>query len=863
MYLHSLGLVFELFKFQITSLTTKILKTKFSLIILLLLSISSLYADDAGDINIVLEEHIREYNAAVSPMQKATALRGIIVEASYIDLAISNTYLKKLENLSENTGDLNIKATLYNAKGIMADFQGAPLDTILYWYNQSTTVLENSKVKDFKQRISLYNNRAIAYQKFHMLNLAIKEYTAGLDFLQSLEIKSYTHEVLIYSNIANMLSDVEKFDEALKHILKAEEINTIFSKQLGKPTEYFEYIPSIKAYILYKLNRFDEAEDELEAMLTYNNSLNLTNNYGKILLGKIYSENNKIELGRRLLNEGLDEAIKLDLGIDNQVYAGINLAEFELGQNNTKSSLDHMIYVYGLFADQNKEIDDSEIHEIMAKALEKSGRFEESISFSKKYHELKKIETERENSTILEEFKFKMKDIEKQYLINELEINRNFQENKLKILLAAFSISVFLLFLVYYLYNKKAESNRKLVQINQEATIAKDKAIAAALVKENFLSTMSHEMRTPMNAIIGISNILIDENLCEKQLQLLKSLKFSGEGLLHIINDVLDFSKIEAKKLKINKQEFDLKKFLDSTFNSLKYGSVKDNVKLFQDQQLKSLDHFIICDSKRINQILINLLGNAMKFTDEGHIVLRSRILQSEAPNKVRVIFEVEDSGIGIPGDKLDSIFESFSQVNNQINRVHQGTGLGLGISKRLVELLGGKLTVRSKEGSGSTFSFILEFDKGKPISKDVSDQLKSKIYQSGLEEKKILLVEDNKLNQIVAMKVLKKFGADVQLAENGQEAVDMVLKHNFNLVLMDIHMPIMDGIEATKTIRKLDDPIKNQIPIVALSADAYSDKVAAASDCGMNDYLSKPFKPEDLFEKIRKNMDTNRSLSS
>ena len=223
----------------------------------------------------------------------------------------------------------------------------------------------------------------------------------------------------------------------------------------------------------------------------------------------------------------------------------------------------------------------------------------------------------------------------------------------------------------------------------------------------------------------------------------------------------------------------------------------------------------------------------------------------------VKIIFQIEDTGIGIPKDKLESIFESFSQVNNEINREHEGTGLGLSITKKLVELKGGKLEVTSTEGKGSTFTFTLEFGKEDKIEKiEANSPTKDKIFQTGIEGKKILLVEDNKLNQLVAKKILSKFKVEISLAENGQEAVDMVQKERYDLILMDIHMPIMDGIEATKSIRALKDPFFQQIPIVALSADAYSDKVQATTESGMNDYLPKPFKPEDLFQKIKTNME-------
>ena len=261
-------------------------------------------------------------------------------------------------------------------------------------------------------------------------------------------------------------------------------------------------------------------------------------------------------------------------------------------------------------------------------------------------------------------------------------------------------------------------------------------------------------------------------------------------------------------------------------------------------------------DKTRFSQILTNLIGNAFKFTNVGSIVLRSRIKENTA-DMVKITFQIEDTGIGIPKEKLESIFESFSQVNNEINREHEGTGLGLTITKNLIELKGGKIEVSSTEGKGSTFTFTLELGKEEKIKKVQEPSASSdKIFQSGIEGKKILLVEDNKLNQLVAKKVLNKFKVEIALAENGLEAVDMVQQDKYDLILMDIHMPLMDGLEATRSIRALEDPFFKQIPIVALSADAYSDKVQATTESGMNDYLAKPFKPEALFQKIKSNIE-------
>ncbi len=839
-----------------------ILKTKFFLILFLCLGFISLKADDNGDVNLALTEHIKEYEKAETAEQKAEILRKIVTQASYIDFNIAKAYLNRLEELAETSDEAIVYVHLYSTRGILAFYQDKPLDSILDWYSLALQTIRDNKIDDIDKEITLINNRAVAFQQSNMYDMAIKEYMAGLDILNNLPERNLSSEVLFYSNISNLLVTAKKYDDAYDYILKAEERNEMLAEKSGKRTTFFEDIPIIKADVLYNLGQYDEAEEELIKMLAYENKVNSINNSGKILLGKVYSENNKIELARKVLSESLEEALLLDLGIYNPVNANMAIANLELSQENFTSSLKYLDNVFSLFEKDGRPIDDSEIHESMAIALEQSGRFEESLFHTKEFQKLKSKEIEQEGNAKLQGFKQKLTNIEKQYKINELEIKQKLQGSKVRMLVVAFLMSTLSLFFIYFLYQKGRSLNKTLILKNKEITIAKDRALEAAKAKENFLSTMSHEMRTPMNAIIGITNILMDEEKLEGQEKHFEDLKFSGEGLLHIINEVLDFSKIEACKLEIIKKDFNLKQFLNNIINALRHSNDNRNVKIFQDQQLEELNHFVFGDRIRINQILTNLLGNAIKFTNEGTVVLRSRLIEN-TDKSVVVKFQVEDTGIGIPSDKLESIFESFSQVNNEINRVHQGTGLGLGISKRLVELQGGTLEVKSIENRGSTFSFTLQFDKKGPIKKIQIVKKQSKIYKAGIEGRKILLVEDNKLNQMVALKVLKKFKVEAELAQNGQEAVDMVSQNQYDLILMDIHMPIMDGIEATERIRALDDNTKNCIPIIALSADAYSDKVREATKCGMNDYQAKPFKPEELFQKIQTNLISDQAAQT
>lgn len=838
------------------------MNSKILLLILFNIFTAALLADDSGDVNIILKGYISEYDNAKTEDEKFLYISKIIVESSYSNLDLSYAYLREFESLLKNSNSKIGLTRYYNVKGILSSMDNPKQDSSLYWYDLAKETMTNFSLEDISLEVNLHNNKAIVYDLTGMKNLAINEYLKGLEVLKGKGDKFISNKMLIYANISGMLIEAKRYDEAYEYILEAEVLDLETEKLNNRKSDLFEYISTLKGEILFFMEKYDEAEKSLKKVIEYNNKLNIANNYSKALLGKVYAYNNKKELARNTIVEALDDSKKLNIGIDNTVFATLTLAEFELKQDNPTSSLEHMDNIFALYAKENRKPDDPEIYENMAKALERSGRFEESLQFTKEHQKLKEKENEQATNFKFGELESQIKSIEKEYEISEFENSQKLQESRMSILIVAFLLSVLLMVFIFQMYKKKEEHNQALMLINKEANIAKDNAIAAAKVKENFLSTMSHEMRTPLNAVIGITNILLDENPHPKQVDHLNNLKFSGEGLLNIINEVLDFSKIEAKKLEIKKSPFHIQQFMDKVTNSIRHGNKNISVKIFQDQQLGELKRLVIGDNKRIGQILTNLLGNAIKFTSQGHIVIRSRIVK-DTQEIVTIKFQVEDSGIGIPNDKLDCIFESFSQVNNEINRIHQGTGLGLAITKRLVELQGGSVQVESTENRGSTFSFILEFEKGGFIPTQKAAVPSSKIFQEGLEGKKILLVEDNKLNQLVALKVLKKFKVEASLAENGQQAVEMVQTGEYDLILMDIHMPIMDGIEATYAIRALDDNRFNQIPIIALSADAYSDKVKIATESGMDDYLAKPFKPEILFQKIISNLRGSEKLGA
>ncbi len=384
----------------------------------------------------------------------------------------------------------------------------------------------------------------------------------------------------------------------------------------------------------------------------------------------------------------------------------------------------------------------------------------------------------------------------------------------------------------------------------KELIEAKEEAIKASRTKAQFLSSMSHEIRTPMNAVVGMTHLLLDDNPRPDQVDNLKTLRFSSENLVTIINDILDFSKIESGKMEFEEVDFNLKYIISSIHHALSGLALDKGLKL-QMKYNPALPDFVKGDPVRLSQVLNNLVGNAIKFTDKGHVVIQVGP-KSLDEKEIEIDFSVIDTGIGIPENKLAAIFNNFTQASSDTTRNYGGTGLGLAISKQLVELQGGKIKVESIEGKGSRFYFSLSFKKSKQssIQEGIDQFLNNNIVVQSLKGVKVLLAEDNKINQVVAGKFLSKWGIEMDIAENGEEAFQMVQNKSYNLVLMDLQMPVLDGFEATKKIRNLGGKYSN-IPIIALTASAVLEIHEEAIGAGMDDFITKPFDPKLLNSKI------------
>lgn len=395
-------------------------------------------------------------------------------------------------------------------------------------------------------------------------------------------------------------------------------------------------------------------------------------------------------------------------------------------------------------------------------------------------------------------------------------------------------------------------------QKRTEAELIKAKELAekAVVIKEQFLTNMSHEIRTPMNGIIGFARILESTNLDNDQKQSVEAIKKASHNLMFIINDILDFSKIEANKMTFEAVNFSLSKTVNYVIELLCPNAKEKKIKLLYDIDPDINDN-LIGDPTKLSQILVNLVGNALKFTEKGYVeVVVTEMLESETDSLIK--FSVIDTGIGIPKDKIDSIFESFNQASNETTRKYGGTGLGLTITRKLVELQGGKITVESVVSKGSEFSFSLEYKKAQKGTASNTKLKNVAIAPDFLKDIKILLVEDNELNQLLAVKVFGKWDKQIDIADNGKIAIEKITNTYYDIILMDIQMPEMDGNELTHHIRtKMGD--KSTVPIIALTAHATLEEEKRCLQNGMNDYLSKPYDFNVLLEKLYQNLNKNK----
>ncbi len=495
----------------------------------------------------------------------------------------------------------------------------------------------------------------------------------------------------------------------------------------------------------------------------------------------------------------------------------------------------------------NKEVSDK--YEILSQSYEGLGDYKNALQNYKLRMQTEDTLAKWRNSSEVTRL-----ELENQFTQQQLKSQLDFQSqiNKQKatrnwILFSGISALLLALGLFARLRHTR-RTQRELQQKNEIIEAEKEKAEASEKAKHQFLANMSHEIRTPMNAIKGMTDILIRRNPKEDQKEYLEGIKQSSDSLLVIINDILDISKIEAGKIELVNEPFSVNELTDNVYTIMQFKAEEKGLQLKKDIPAELL--YVKGDVTRLRQVLINLIGNAIKFTEKGVVTITIR--SDKADGKLNLHFTISDTGIGIDKDHADKIFRSFEQAYSDTSRKFGGTGLGLSISKKLVELHNGKIWVESEKGRGSQFHFTIAYEIAAIKIENTHTETTNNNITESLRGITILLAEDNQFNAVVAQEELEDAieGVKVEVAENGAIAVEKLRSSHFDIILMDVQMPTMNGYEATKAIRALDNE-KANIPIIAMTANVLKEEVDLCQQAGMNDFIGKPFDTGELIQKI------------
>lgn len=592
---------------------------------------------------------------------------------------------------------------------------------------------------------------------------------------------------------------------------------------------------------------FDKAES-IYYILKIDNSAFLN-----LQKGILYKKNGKIELAVKLFNEIISRNDSKD------IFKTKTEALYQLGTIEESFNHNNLAANYLNRALQNSNIDgnlDQKVKILLAlsETYEKLLDVKKSYTYIKAHLKLKDSLLHLNNKKLDVSDYNAFKESERLKAFNQMSKENKAQQKtnkfaKLISILAIALISILsLLSLSLYKNNIiRSQSNVLLKEKNFELQIAKDKAEKASKARSEFLSTVSHELRTPLNAINGITHLLLEDNPRQNQLHYLNSLKFSGNYLLTFINEILEINRIESSNIEIEYIDFNIKQLLLDIQNSMNEIASKNNNQFLLEID-ENIPEILLGDPTKLSQIFINLINNALKFTKNGEVKVIAKLIE-KGEDFSRINFAISDTGIGIPEEKQETIFDSFSQGSIEINRKYGGTGLGLTIVKKLVDLLGGEINLKSEVNVGTTFDFELNLLHG---HSDI--QIKKPVYYSDevLEGKYILVVEDNKINQMVTKKMLENKGMKCKIIDNGEEAIELLRnENNFDLVLMDVHLPGINGTIATQKIRDFD--IKK--PIIALTAISLNENREMLMSFGMTDVITKPFEPENFYRIIAMNL--------
>jgi len=651
-----------------------------------------------------------------------------------------------------------------------------------------------------------------------------------------------------YLQLATIFFELEKNDLAIDYYIRAV---SHFSKKNPKSNIALAYYGLGKCYLIK--NNIDLAETYFEKAATVYEKLNFSDAIELINLQKaiIKKEKGYNDEASAILKSIIDNINDDSALINTKTEAYIQLSELELIKNNYPQAIDYLNLALLNNKYGNKDVKFTKrIYKLLSTSYEKNNNILSSNLYLKRYVHLTDSLSKLNNNNLTENTVDKIQFDKQLKTIEQLDKERKSQQKTLQFskLISILSIALIsilsLLSLSLYKNNKiRTSTNKLLKDKNKELTLEKEKAERASKARADFLSTVSHELRTPLNAINGITYLLLQEKPKVSQLNYLKSLEFSGNYLLNFINDILEINRLESDKVFIEKINFNLLELCENISASFKEFINENNINFHLNID-RSVNYNLKGDPTKLSQIFINLLNNAIKFSKDGDVWFTINV-KSESPNSLHLFFEVKDNGIGIAKDKQEAIFDSFSQGSVEINRTYGGTGLGLSIVKKILEIMGSQIHLQSEPGKGSIFSFELEFEKG--INENIT--IDHNVNIEILNKKNILLVEDNKINQMITQKMLEKRGISCKIIDNGEDAIHEIKDNNYDLILMDVHLPGINGTEATSEIRKFN----TQTPIIALTAISLNENREMLLSYGMNEVITKPFEPEHFYNVITK----------
>lgn len=649
--------------------------------------------------------------------------------------------------------------------------------------------------------------------------------------------------------LASTYFELKKMNDAIETFTKSADCYS----QLPPSTDYALCYYNIGLCYM-NLEEFSKAEINFEKAQSVYNELKIeTTQFLNLQKGILYKNNGKIDLATKLFNVIISKDDSKDI-FKTKAEALYQLGTIEQKLNHNNLAVNYLNRAL-LLSSKNGNLDQkAKILLELSVTYEKLLDLKKSHNFLKAHLDLKNSLTNL-NSKKLDvndyvDFKEgeRLKEIDQMTKDNESQQKTNKFAKLISILAIALITILSLLSLSLYKNNIiRTRSNNTLKEKNYELQIAKDKAEKASKARAEFLSTVSHELRTPLNAINGITHLLLEDKPRENQLHYLNSLKFSGNYLLTFINEILEINRIESNTIEIEYIDFNIKQLLLDIKNSMTEIATNNNNRFILEID-KNIPEMLLGDPTKLSQIFINLINNALKFTQNGVVTITAKVMDT-GDDFTRIKFAVSDTGIGIPEDKQETIFESFSQGSIEINRKYGGTGLGLTIVKKIVDLLGGEINLKSEVGAGTTFDFELNLLNG---TKEIVVEKPSLYSDEVLKDKNILVVEDNKINQMVTKKMLEKKDIKCYIIDNGEEAVEMLSKENsYDLVLMDVHLPGINGTIATQKIREFD----STKPIIALTAISLNENREMLMSFGMTDVITKPFEPENFYRVIASNL--------